>query len=150
MNLSTVLTVDLIFTNLHPLEKNQLLEEVINKICSARAILKEPIVKELILKREELCSTALDNHIAIPHAKIPGIDKTYISLGICNKGADFGSIDGLKTKILIFILHPEETGNNHLEILKSVSSLFSDSEIRKKVIEIEDPNKLLDFIKSNE
>ena len=108
MKLSELLDSQLIFTELESLEKERFLREIISRISDVQSSIKESTVIDLILKREKLCSTALDNFIAIPHAKIPGIDKTYISLCISNNGIDFGSIDGLKTKILILILHPEE------------------------------------------
>ena len=104
MKLSELLDSQLIFTELESLEKERFLREIISRISDVQSSIKESTVIDLILKREKLCSTALDNFIAIPHAKIPGIDKTYISLCISNNGIDFGSIDGLKTKILILIL----------------------------------------------
>ena len=90
MKLSELMDQELIFFNLPSLEKADFLKKLISLIVERKSHLNESIVSELILKREELCSTALDNYIAIPHAKIPGIDKTYLSLGICDSGIAFG------------------------------------------------------------
>jgi mannitol/fructose-specific phosphotransferase system IIA component (Ntr-type) len=150
MKLSELLDSQLIFTELESLEKERFLREIISRISDVQSSIKESTVIDLILKREKLCSTALDNFIAIPHAKIPGINKTYISLCISNNGIDFGSIDGLKTKILILILHPEEIGNRHLEILKSVSSLFIKKNVINQMLNIKNPEDIINFIKANE
>jgi len=150
MKLSELLDSQLIFTELESLEKERFLREIISRISDVHSSIKESTVIDLILKREKLCSTGLDNFIAIPHAKIPGIDKTYISLCISNNGIDFGSIDGLKTKILILILNPEETGNHHLEILKSVSSLFTKKNVINQMLNIKNPEDIINFIKANE
>mgnify|MGYP004000574887 FL=1 len=150
MKLNELLDSQLIFTELESLEKEEFLTKFISKISEVRSSIKKTIVTDLILKREKLCSTALDNFIAIPHAKVPGIDKTYISLGISNNGIDFGSIDGLKTKILILILHPEETGNSHLEILKSVSNLYTKENLINQILGMKDPGDIINFIKANE
>ena len=150
MKLSELLDSQLIFTELESLEKELFLRKIISRISDVQSSIKESTVIDLILKREKLCSTALDNFIAIPHAKIPGIDKTYISLCISNNGIDFGSIDGLKTKILILILNPEETGNHHLEILKSVSSLFTKKNVINQMLNIKNPEDIINFIKDNE
>ena len=69
---------------------------------------------------------------------------------ISNNGIDFGSIDGLKTKILVLILHPEEIGNRHLEILKSVSSLFTKKNVINQMLHIKNPEDMINFIKANE
>ena len=150
MKLSELMDQELIFFNLPSLEKADFLKKLISLIVERKSHLNESIVSELILKREELCSTALDNYIAIPHAKIPGIDKTYLSLGICNSGIAFESIDGLKTKIFIIILHPEETGNHHLEILKLVSNLFIKKDIIADFLAIKDSKDIIKYIKNNE
>ena len=86
MKLSELIDQELIFFNLPSLEKVDFLKKLISLIVEKKSHLNESIVSELIIKREELCSTALDNYIAIPHAKIPGIDKTYLSIGICDSG----------------------------------------------------------------
>ena len=150
MKLSELMDQELIFFNLPSLEKVDFLKKLISLIVERKSHLNESIVSELILKREELCSTALDNHIAIPHAKIPGIDKTYLSLGICEGGIAFESIDGLNTKIFIMILHPEETGNHHLEILKLVSNLFIKKDIIAEFLAIKDSKDIIKYIKNNE
>jgi len=150
MKLSELMDQELIFFNLPSLEKAEFLKKLISLIVERKSHLNESIVSELILKREELCSTALDNHIAIPHAKIPGIDKTYLSLGICDSGIAFESIDGLNTKIFIMILHPEETGNHHLEILKLVSNLFIKKDIIAEFLAIKDSKDIIKYIKNNE
>jgi len=150
MKLSELLDEELIFINLPPIEKNIFLQNLISISAERKEILNKAMITELIIKREELCSTALDNHIAIPHAKIPGINKTYLSLGVCNQGIDFGSIDGLKTKIFIMILHPEETGNQHLEILKSVSNLLIKNNIVNELLSLNSPKEIIDYVKENE
>ena len=150
MQLNTLLNSKLIFLGVDSLRKKEFLENFISMVTDQEKTLNHSIIKDLILKREDLCSTALDNHVAIPHAKIPGIDKTYISLITCPKGLDFGSIDGKKTKILILILHPEEIGNKHLEILKSVSNIFTKENIIDEILNVHNSQELINFIKKNE
>tara|TARA_Y100001970_G_scaffold290973_1_gene426488 strand:+ start:11310 stop:11765 length:456 start_codon:yes stop_codon:yes gene_type:complete len=150
MELSSLLNSNQIFLQLKSAEKEQFLENFISMLSTQEKTLNQSIIKDLIIKRENLCSTALDNHVAIPHAKIPGIDKTYISLATCPEGIEFGSIDGKKTKILILILHPEEIGNRHLEILKSVSVLFTKENVINEILNFDNSQNLIEYIKHNE
>ena len=78
--------------------------EITKNLCLAENSLNFELISSLIKKRENLCSTALDNHIAIPHAKVPGINKIYASLSIHRKGMSFGSIDNKDTNIFILLL----------------------------------------------
>ena len=150
MKLSNLLTSKMIFNNLKSTKKEDFIKSLIDKVCLVDISLKKPILNELISKREELCSTALDNHIAVPHARIPGLDKSSAWIGVCSDGVDFGSIDELKTKVFILILQNDEDGNHHLEILKSIAKLFSKKIIVDKIANQENPQKILEIIKENE
>ncbi|MBT3446238.1 PTS sugar transporter subunit IIA [bacterium] len=150
MKLSNLLTSKMIFNNLKSTKKEDFIKSLIDKVCLVDTSLKKPILNELISKREELCSTALDNHIAVPHARIPGLDKSSAWIGVCSDGVDFGSIDELKTKVFILILQNDQDGNHHLEILKSIAKLFSKKIIVDKIANQENPQKILEIIKENE
>lgn len=150
MKLSNILTSKMIFNNLKSTKKEDFIKSLIDKVCLVDTSLKKPILNELISKREELCSTALDNHIAVPHARIPGLDKSSAWIGVCSDGVDFGSIDELKTKVFILILQNDQDGNHHLEILKSIAKLFSKKIIVDKIANQENPQKILEIIKENE
>ena len=150
MKLSNILTSKMIFNNLKSTKKEDFIKSLIDKVGLVDTSLKKPILNELISKREELCSTALDNHIAVPHARIPGLDKSSAWIGVCSDGVDFGSIDELKTKVFILILQNDQDGNHHLEILKSIAKLFSKKIIVDKIANQENPQKILEIIKENE
>ena len=150
MKLSTLINPELIFPNLIENNKKALLSYLIDNLCLTDSSLKSSTINQLILKREELCSTALDNYVAVPHARIPGISKTYACIGICQKGVDFGSIYELKTKIFILILHHENAGNFHLEILRSVATIFGQKDIVEEVLSKNNKDQIFQIIKSNE
>ena len=150
MKLSALINPELIFPDLTENNKEALLFSLIENLCLADSSLKSSTINQLILKREELCSTALDNYVAVPHARIPGISKTYACIGICEKGVDFGSIDELKTKIFILILHPENAGNFHLEILRSVANIFGQRSVVEEILNRKNKDQIFQIIKSNE
>ena len=69
MKLSDILTPGLIFNNIKSNQKDLCLDEIIKNICSFDKSLNYELTQKLVFEREKLCSTALDNYIAIPHAK---------------------------------------------------------------------------------
>ena len=71
-------------------------------------------------------------------------------MGICKEGVDFGSIDELKTKILILILHPENTDNHHLDILRSVATIFAKKNVVSEILSLNDKNLIYQIIQTNE
>ena len=150
MKLSDILTPGLIFNNIKSNQKSLCLNEIIKNICSFDKSLNYELTQKLVFEREQLCSTALDNYIAIPHAKIPGLTKSYCTLAICKNGINFGSVDGQKTKIIIMLLHPESDTKNHLLVLKNIANLFSIKELISKVIDSNDSFDIFNIIKNYE
>ena len=150
MKLSDLINPNLIFFDLNNNNKEALLLSLVANLCLTDTSLKNSTIGQLILDREKLCSTALDNSVAIPHARIPGISKTYACIGICNEGIDFGSIDQLQSRIFILILQPEHSGNFHLEILKSVANIFGKKNLVNEILNNGNKHEICELIKSNE
>tara|TARA_Y100000768_G_scaffold260831_1_gene198640 strand:- start:136 stop:588 length:453 start_codon:yes stop_codon:yes gene_type:complete len=150
MNLSEILTPGLIFTKMKSNKKDLCIKEIVQNLCLSDNDLNFNLVHESIIKRENLCSTALDNHIAIPHAKITGLNKTYCCLAINKNGIQFGSIDGKDTKIIILLLHPDSDIKKHLLILRNIATLFSSKEITERIINTSDNFEVFNIIKNNE
>ena len=150
MKLSNLVNSELIFLDIDHQNKDSAIESIIDKLCETDKTLNNSTIVDLIQKREKLCSTALDNYVAIPHTKIPGISRTRACLGICQEGVDFGSIDELKTKILILILHPENTDNHHLDILRSVATIFAKKNVVSEILSLNDKNLIYQIIQTNE
>ena len=53
------------------------------------------LVLELLDEREKLGSTGFGRGVAIPHARIPGIQRPVAALLRLNHAAEFGAADGL-------------------------------------------------------
>lgn len=96
-----------------PLQQHGLVED-------SRAYLRK------LVEREELHSTAIAPHVAIPHARSPSsanLKHSALVIGICPEGTDFGSEDQQKTHV--FILICSEDDMVHLRLLAKISRLLS-------------------------
>jgi PTS system nitrogen regulatory IIA component len=96
--------------------------------------------------RENLSSTALGSGVAIPHGIVAGIQ---IPVGCFIKLAepiDFAAPDGDKVTILIFLLFPQITTHEHLQILSSLAQHLLDVGIRKTLISEQCPEKICQLL----
>lgn len=92
----------------------------------------EPNYVEKMLEREELTSTFMGNHVAIPHGTEDARDlvkKTGLSVVTVPNGVDFG--DGNIVKVLIGIAGK---GDDHLEILSNIAIVLSEEENIEKIV----------------
>jgi PTS system nitrogen regulatory IIA component len=103
--------------------KKQALHELASH--SARLTgLEERVVFEALLQRERLGSTGIGEGIAIPHGKLPGLDRLFGLAARLEKPIDFDALDGQPVDILFLLLAPEDAGADHLKALSRIARVL--------------------------
>ena len=86
---------------------------------------------ELIRKREELGPTAIGGGVAVPHAKIPGLEAPCVVVGIPEETVEYSMQD---IRMIVMILLPESGSSSNVELMSSLVSAVSTEEGRRRVL----------------
>lgn len=78
-------------------------------------------------EREDQGSTGFGDGIAMPHARIDGMEKFLVFIITSTKGVEFNSLDKKKVKLIFVILGPAEAVQDHLKILATISRTIGSS-----------------------
>lgn len=78
--------------------------------------------------REEIMSTGIGNGVALPHARIAGLDNVWVVVGISSHGIDFDAPDGKPANLIFLILTPEDDPSAQLDIAAEITRRFRDQE----------------------
>jgi PTS system nitrogen regulatory IIA component len=78
-----------------------------------------------LLERERLGSTGLGHGIALPHARVAGVDKAYGAFIQLEESVDFDAIDNQPVDLIFGLLVPESATKEHLQLLAHLASMFS-------------------------
>lgn len=92
--------------------------------------------------REKLGSTGLGNGIAIPHARLEGLEAPIGCMITLREGTDFNAIDSQPVDIVFALLVPSEACDEHLQILASLVELFMQPDFCQQVRRIENADTL--------
>ena len=76
--------------------------------------------------REELGSTGLGNGIAIPHARIDGLDKVVGMIATLDRPIDFEAVDGEPVDLIMMLLMPEQAGSDQIKALSRIAKVARD------------------------
>lgn len=90
-------------------------------------------VASALQRREMAGSTALGHRVAIPHARVKGLDRirmVYLRLGT---PLPFDAPDDLPITDVICLMVPSPATQEHLDLLAEVASLFSDADFRDRL-----------------
>lgn len=134
MMVSDVLTKEFIMPDLEASEKRELLDEIADNVSDLVGVLSREDLLGVLLEREKLGSTGIGHGVAIPHAKIKGIERVVVAMGISRKGVDFQSMDDRPVHIIFLIVAPEQSSAVHLKVLSSISRLLKEAAFRDKLL----------------
>ncbi len=102
----------------------------------------ERAILEVLTQREKLGSTGVGNGVAIPHGKLPKLDKLFGMFVRLEKPIDFDSLDGQPVDLVFLLLAPEAAGADHLKALARVARLLRDPEVARKLRDSRDADAL--------
>ena len=110
-------------------------EEILKSIVDVLPLppkLNKKSLRQMLIAREEMMSTAIGNGIAIPHVRNPvvlHIDHPSISLCFLKKPVDFKAVDGKPVFILFTILSPSV--KKHLAILSRLAFCLQNTKLQE-------------------
>lgn len=97
---------------------------------------------EALLERESLGPTGVGHGVALPHARLPGLDNVAGVFVMLEKPIDFGAVDRQPVDLAFTLFAPEEAGVEHLKALALVSRTLREQSVCTKLRANPDPNKL--------
>lgn len=81
-------------------------------------------------KREQLGATALGKGVAIPHARIRGLQQPVVALVRLARPIALGAPDGQDVSTLFFLLMPSTAVEEHLLLLAGIAEMLGDAQFR--------------------
>jgi len=113
--------------------KKRALEQAASLLNKQSPSVTSETIFERLLERERLGSTGLTGGVALPHARMPGINKSQGVFIRLTEAIDFDSMDGQPVDLIFALLVPEEATDEHLQLLAQLARLFSDPNLRNSL-----------------
>lgn len=102
--------------------------------AAARALcLDEQAVLDALMEREALGSTGLGSGVAVPHARLDGLERVCAVFVRLDTPVAFGSVDDRPVDLLFGLFAPPRDGAEHLRALAAVSRALRAPELREKL-----------------
>ncbi|MCV2891342.1 PTS sugar transporter subunit IIA [Ruegeria aquimaris] len=121
--------------------KKRLFQEIADLAESALAMNGQETL-EALLERESLGPTGVGHGVALPHARISGLENVVGAFVLLEKPMDFGAVDRLPVDLAFALFAPEEAGVEHLKALALVSRTLREQAVCTKLRANPDPTKI--------
>jgi PTS system nitrogen regulatory IIA component len=126
MQLADFLDCDAIKTALPGGNKRSLMQQLAN-LAAQRLELDPSTILASLNEREQLGSTGFGQGVAIPHARIDGLDRIYGLFVRLGEPVEYKAIDGRPVDLVFLLLSPMNAGAEHLKALASISRITRDA-----------------------
>jgi len=120
MKISDLLVPTDVMIEFRASNKRMLLEEFAARAASSLGLPAGRVVSYL-LKREDLGSTGIGRGVAIPHARLPDVQRPYGLLAKLKQGVEFDAIDGQAVDLVFVLLLPAMAEQEALAALALVA-----------------------------
>lgn len=132
-NITQVLKPNLVIFNLNASSKDEVLTEMAHKLSQEGIVANEMSFIETLKEREAISTTGVGDGIAIPHGRSSVVSESVVVFGRSDTGIDFDSMDGKPAHLFFMIATPENSGDDHLSILSTLSGLLMKSEVQEAI-----------------
>lgn len=126
--------------------KKRALQSLGELLAQSTPELSSDDVFDKLLERERLGSTGLGHGIALPHARVNGIDTAYGAFIQLGTSVDFDAIDNQPVDLIFGLLVPESATKEHLQLLAHLASMFSNAEFCEKLRQATQPSEVMQLI----
>ena len=126
---AAVLSPERIRMGLPAVNKSQVLDEAGRLLATIEGLEASQITASLAA-RECLGSTGLGSGVAIPHARLQGLQQAVAAFIRLDFAVDFEAPDGKPVSDVLVVLVPEQATEEHLQLLAQAAEMFNDRRFR--------------------
>ncbi len=133
--LTNLFSESLYIPELQGTQKEQIIDELIEKLDTAGRLSDKSALRAAVLKREADFSTAIGMGVAIPHGKSHGVNFPSLVFARSLQGVDFDAMDEEPSYLFFLIAVPEDGGEEHLKVLSTLSRKLMHQEVRQSLMQ---------------
>ena len=144
MNITELLTSERTVCRQDTGSKKRLLEQIGELLANGAPQLQQNEIFDALVNREKLGSTGLGKGVAIPHGRLPGLEQPVCAFVGLDTPVDFDAADNQPVDLVFALLVPEDSTEEHLQVLSTIAEIFSDPGICAALRDCQSSDCILD------
>lgn len=129
MNISAVIEPGRVLCNVEARSKKHSLDILSELLANADEGLSQATVFDSLIVREKVGCTAMEGGIAIPHGRVPGIDRIYGAFIRLGRPVDYDTPDGTPVDLILGLIVPADGDEDYSAELNGIASVFCDTHL---------------------
>ena len=96
--------------------------------------------------RESTESTGIGRGLAIPHARVAGLENLVCAVGRCRAGLDFKALDRRPVHLIFLICYPPSQQTTYINFLATLASLLRDEDRIQAVLHADTADEIFEIL----
>jgi PTS system nitrogen regulatory IIA component len=136
MDLSTILKPEACALNVSERDKAGALRRIASlaAVALGGAGPDEGEILSKLSEREAQGSTGFGNGVAIPHARMKGMQDFMLFIVTSRRGVAFDALDRKRVTLFLVLLGPDERVSDNLKILAAISHLLTSTGVKREIL----------------
>ena len=123
-----------------------IINELVDRAADNNPTLDRDSVKKAVFERESIFPTVIAPGLAMPHARIAGLQELIVALATSKEGVAFGGVDDSETvRVAVLVLAPADNPGLHLHVVSALAREFSDLEKIDQLSELTSVDEVVKF-----
>lgn len=121
--------------------------ELLSAALAAAAELEDAeAIFESLVQRERLGCTGLGRSVAMPHARIKGLEESIGAFLRLDEGVDFDAVDDEPVDLIFGLLVPATCDDEQLKEVRELIGKLGDSDLQQLLHDAADPTELYNLL----
>lgn len=129
--------VDGVMIDVQTSSKKQLFQLMAEKLVAAPKFSEIGLIPRDVvnatMERERLGSTGVGSGVALPHARIDGLDRVYTIMARLDTPMDYEAVDEVPVDLVVLLVAPSDAGGAHLRALAQFSRRLRRPDTRERL-----------------
>ena len=118
-----------ILCNMDAVDKEDAIRQLVDVLLAAKRLptkLKATKILKEIVDRERQATTGIGKGVGIPHARSKHAASLSLAIGRIPRGLDYGAVDGERVRVILLLVSPDKSTDEHLAAMKTLVSIVRD------------------------
>lgn len=129
-------------------DRQELVRYMIARLKEAHPGLDGEEAVKVVWEREEKFSSAVGHGVAVPHGRLPNLERPLVALARAPRGFPFPAPDKVPVRLVFLILTPTASPVAQLKILARIASLVSNENLRRRMLRAKTEEHLIDILRT--
>ena len=149
MKLSDIIVTGAVVPELSGKTRDEVISELVQALTSAKAIAGKTVaeVVKAVLAREKQATTGIGKGVALPHAKLKGLEGPVGAIGRSSAGVDFAALDSKPVYSVILLLSSPDNPDEHLQAMETIFKHVQRDMFRKFLRQSATKEAIVDLIR---